>query len=211
MACRGICERLKARKPSDASLSRYLSGQKRCQTCTIFLVWGDPFCPCCGSRLRSRPRNSGNRRALRSAESSQNHLMEKLMVVMSWPIEDYNLNIQFSPFRTRPALQNSIFLWVPYVPLPSAQAYIPSNTLHHLENQSFPAFLWTAYQLLQNLIWRGKSRRFLGGWQIRSHYCLPRSQFFFFVPPRLFTNIGAFKDQLAIYRYLVKISTTSGT
>jgi hypothetical protein len=45
-----------------------LLGQKRCQVCQIFIVnWQGLFCPCCGGRLRNRPkRNSKFKLALRS-------------------------------------------------------------------------------------------------------------------------------------------------
>jgi len=44
-----------AMKPVGAG--RYSSGQKRCQICEIFVNWDGLFCPCCGYRLRTRPRN----------------------------------------------------------------------------------------------------------------------------------------------------------
>lgn len=56
MACKGICLRHRAQKPVDSS--RYASGQKRCQVCEIFIKWDTLWCPCCGYRLRSKPRNS---------------------------------------------------------------------------------------------------------------------------------------------------------
>ncbi|MGB6532199.1 MAG: hypothetical protein WBF33_29185, partial [Candidatus Nitrosopolaris sp.] len=43
------------RKP--VSLGRYATGQKRCQVCEVFLEWDGLFCPCCGNRLRTKPRN----------------------------------------------------------------------------------------------------------------------------------------------------------
>ncbi len=55
MSCKGICERYKAKKP--VALGRYTSGQKRCQICEIFIKWEGLWCPCCGYRLRTRPRN----------------------------------------------------------------------------------------------------------------------------------------------------------
>jgi uncharacterized Zn finger protein (UPF0148 family) len=50
MTCKGICIRHKA-------LSRYATGHKRCQICELFIKWDGIFCPCCGYRLRLRPRN----------------------------------------------------------------------------------------------------------------------------------------------------------
>ena len=55
MVCKGICARHKALKP--VGIGRYSAGQKRCQICEIFLKWDGLWCPCCGYRLRTRPRN----------------------------------------------------------------------------------------------------------------------------------------------------------
>ena len=55
MTCNGLtCKRLRAKKPITGS--RYAAGQKRCQTCEIFINWDGIFCPCCTTRLRGRPR-----------------------------------------------------------------------------------------------------------------------------------------------------------
>jgi rRNA maturation endonuclease Nob1 len=59
MVCKGICSRHKAIRPSIGM--RYLIGQKRCQGCQIFINWQGFFCPCCGCRLRNRPRNKKNK------------------------------------------------------------------------------------------------------------------------------------------------------
>ena len=55
MTCKGICIRHKAQKPVGSG--RYVSGQKRCQICEIFIKWDGLWCPCCGYRLRTKPRN----------------------------------------------------------------------------------------------------------------------------------------------------------
>ncbi len=55
MKCREECLQYKAKKPPNAS--RYGTGQKRCQICEIFLKCEGSFCPCCGCRLRMKPRN----------------------------------------------------------------------------------------------------------------------------------------------------------
>jgi hypothetical protein len=36
---------------------RYATGQKRCQICELFIKWEGQWCPCCGYRLRAKPRN----------------------------------------------------------------------------------------------------------------------------------------------------------
>ncbi len=55
MVCKGICVRHKATKP--VGTGRYTIGQKRCQGCEIYLKWDGVFGPCCGYRLRTKPRN----------------------------------------------------------------------------------------------------------------------------------------------------------
>ncbi len=55
MPCRGICSRYKA--VGIPSEGRYKNGQKRCQVCNIFIVFDGIWCPCCGYKLRSKPRN----------------------------------------------------------------------------------------------------------------------------------------------------------
>lgn len=55
MTCKGICSRYKAQKPTG--IGRYASGQKRCQVCEKFINWGGNYCPCCGYKVRGRPRS----------------------------------------------------------------------------------------------------------------------------------------------------------
>src|SRR5881296_140936 len=64
MTCKGICIRYKAQKP--VGTGRYASGQKRCQICEIFIKWEGLWCPCCGYRLRTKPRNLKYKAKLRS-------------------------------------------------------------------------------------------------------------------------------------------------
>ena len=54
MSCNGVCKKFKATKP--ASGGRYQNGQKRCQTCTVFLHHDGLYCPCCNMRLRTSSR-----------------------------------------------------------------------------------------------------------------------------------------------------------
>ena len=56
MTCDGYtCTRYKAKKPTG--MGRYESGQSRCQTCSIFILYNGNICPCCNTRLRNTPRN----------------------------------------------------------------------------------------------------------------------------------------------------------
>lgn len=70
MTCKGICIRHKALKPMG--VGRYVVGHKRCQVCEIFIKWEGFFCPCCGYRLRTRPRNSRYKSRLMEAIKQQN-------------------------------------------------------------------------------------------------------------------------------------------
>ncbi|HEX6282022.1 MAG TPA: hypothetical protein VFZ67_07315, partial [Nitrososphaera sp.] len=53
---------------------RYASGQKRCQICEIFIKWDGLWCPCCGYRLRTKPRNLKYKAKLRARTRKQNEL-----------------------------------------------------------------------------------------------------------------------------------------
>ena len=64
MTCKGICVRHKAMKP--VVTGRYSIGQKRCQVCELFIKWDGLWCPCCGYRLRTRPRNLKYKAKLRA-------------------------------------------------------------------------------------------------------------------------------------------------
>jgi len=67
MTCKGICVRYKAQKP--VGTGRYASGQRRCQICEIFIKWEGLWCPCCGYRLRTKPRNLKYKAKLRARVS----------------------------------------------------------------------------------------------------------------------------------------------
>jgi hypothetical protein len=69
MTCRGICIRHKTQKPAS-NFSRYLNGQKRCQGCNLFLKWDGLWCPCCSTKLRTRPRSQKLKSKLKSANDS---------------------------------------------------------------------------------------------------------------------------------------------
>ena len=64
MTCKGICTRYKAQKP--VGTGRYASGQRRCQICEIFIKWEGLWCPCCGYRLRTKPRKLKYKAKLRA-------------------------------------------------------------------------------------------------------------------------------------------------
>lgn len=65
MVCKGLCPRHKATKPTGTG--RYEAGQRRCQVCEEWLNWEGFWCPCCGYRLRTKPRNKKYKERLRDA------------------------------------------------------------------------------------------------------------------------------------------------
>jgi hypothetical protein len=79
MTCKGICIRHKAQKPVGSG--RYASGQKRCQICEIFIKWDGLWCPCCGYRLRTKPRNLKYKAKLRARKKRQESRVAKTISV----------------------------------------------------------------------------------------------------------------------------------
>ena len=75
MVCRGICIRHKASGP--ISSGRYAIGQKRCQICDLFMQWDGIFCPCCGCRLRIRPRLFKHKAKLNRIKKQKEMLKQK--------------------------------------------------------------------------------------------------------------------------------------
>ena len=61
MNCDGICSKYVVKKPTIKSAGRYESGHKRCSFCEVYLIWNGRNCPCCGTALRTKPRNSRGR------------------------------------------------------------------------------------------------------------------------------------------------------
>jgi hypothetical protein len=76
MTCKGRCVAYKAQKPLGAG--RYTSGQKRCQVCEVFLKWDGLWCPCCGYRLRIKPRNLKYKVKLRAKGAVQKVIKMKI-------------------------------------------------------------------------------------------------------------------------------------
>jgi len=91
MTCKGICVRYKVQKP--VGTGRYASGQRRCQICEIFIKWEGLWCPCCGYRLRTKPRNLKYKAKLRArveadsieakaiAQEKQEEIVEEVVTV----------------------------------------------------------------------------------------------------------------------------------
>ena len=69
MVCKGICPQHKAKRVHG--INRYIQGQKMCSICDIFVWWDGKHCPCCNFVLRTRPRNTKNRRLLQMTQMVQ--------------------------------------------------------------------------------------------------------------------------------------------
>ncbi len=66
MICKGICETYQAKL--HPRMGRYKRGDKRCQICQIFIKWEGVHCPCCGTKLRTKPRGRINKEILRELQ-----------------------------------------------------------------------------------------------------------------------------------------------
>jgi len=69
VGCKDICIKYKATKTKNGP--RYAAGQKRCHTCDIFLLWEGVRCPCCGFKLRVKPRSPKYRKNYRVENNIQ--------------------------------------------------------------------------------------------------------------------------------------------
>ena len=69
VGCKEICHRYKATRKGMGP-ERYSIGQKRCQRCEIFVDWEGLYCPYCGFKFRTRPRNARFKKRLRELMSS---------------------------------------------------------------------------------------------------------------------------------------------
>lgn len=52
--CNGVCARYRSSKLEESRL-RYAFGDKWCCYCSVFIKWGGRECPCCRTRLRTKP------------------------------------------------------------------------------------------------------------------------------------------------------------
>jgi hypothetical protein len=64
MPCYGICIRHKGSRG-------YATGNKRCNRCDLFIKWEGLWCPCCGYKLRTKPRHSKFKAKLREQKQIQ--------------------------------------------------------------------------------------------------------------------------------------------
>ena len=69
MACRDQCASLKITEPMPNGL-RYSQGQKRCSNCEIFMFHDGIKCPCCNTKLKTKPRSTKSKRLLNEAKNN---------------------------------------------------------------------------------------------------------------------------------------------
>jgi hypothetical protein len=62
LACKGFCSEYKETKTNPKNSGMYQLGYKRCSECESFMKWNGTHCPCCGTRLRSKPKSALYRR-----------------------------------------------------------------------------------------------------------------------------------------------------
>ncbi len=72
-SCSSVCVRYKALKP--VNLGRYETGQKRCNSCDIFIFWDGMWCPCCNERLRLTPRSSKYKQKYLKAKAAKKEIL----------------------------------------------------------------------------------------------------------------------------------------
>jgi hypothetical protein len=96
MTCKGICIRHKAHKQKGAG--RYVTGQKRCQVCELFIKWDGLWCPC-GYRLRTKPRNLKYKDKLRSRKQMEEARKSSLSASIR-PMNTTSRIIELSTKRT---------------------------------------------------------------------------------------------------------------
>jgi len=54
-SCRGLCTRYKV-KVSSRNPTYYAGDVKRCARCMLYISWHEFKCPCCGTKLRTKPK-----------------------------------------------------------------------------------------------------------------------------------------------------------
>ncbi len=68
MVCNQTCLKYKAKLENGVGGVHYALGHKRCQVCSLFINWDGLWCPCCGNRLRTKPRNKKYKQKLRETK-----------------------------------------------------------------------------------------------------------------------------------------------
>jgi hypothetical protein len=91
MTCKGICIRHRAQRPASY-FGRYATGQKRCQVCSIYMKWDGAWCPCCGCRVRTKPRNSKFKQKLKITRKVHNENKNKQHLLLFYRKNDVTTN-----------------------------------------------------------------------------------------------------------------------
>ena len=59
LMCKGVCTDFQSK--GTLLKLKYEAGQKRCTCCGLFITFDGYRCPCCKTKLRTKPRNSASR------------------------------------------------------------------------------------------------------------------------------------------------------
>lgn len=70
--CNWICDKYRASRQFGEG--KYTNGQKRCNSCSIFVYWEGLWCPCCNKRLRLSPRSGKNKQKFLNEKSRKNEV-----------------------------------------------------------------------------------------------------------------------------------------
>ena len=76
MTCKGIC----IRQSKAGGIGPLRKRSKRCQICEIFIKWDGLWCPCCGYRLRTKPRNLKYKAKLRARNKTVEPLEQAIVI-----------------------------------------------------------------------------------------------------------------------------------
>lgn len=87
MGCRGICYKYKTnRGANDSYYTPDNPDKKFCSVCECKMLWPDTNCPCCGHRMRTKPRNYKLHNKILKIHRKEN-FADQLITIMIEPIQ----------------------------------------------------------------------------------------------------------------------------
>ena len=78
MTCKGICIRHKAQKPVGSAVMQVVKSAVK--FVKYFIKWDGLWCPCCGYRLRTKPRNLKYKAKLRARNKTVEPLEQAIVI-----------------------------------------------------------------------------------------------------------------------------------
>ena len=70
LSCKGQCQLKYTTKKTIANAKE--NGYKRCSKCLVFIKYEGVYCPCCGVRLKTSPRNNKSRKVYQELKAAYN-------------------------------------------------------------------------------------------------------------------------------------------